>query len=635
MAIARPTSDLLVGGWSGVNAPSLLASRKVVTTSPEEHRELDWSNPLNNGAVAVLHANCLVDLKSRSSAYTTFIYNKVPTAHGTAIRMADHTTQGFYSTAPDTPHTGKGATYFWVGTTGSSTSSTSSVVGDGSFGFITFSGLGFLVALGPVVGAVDLLIGYLPTNTFCVLVLTATSSGDWRVYLNGKMRASGSAPTMENNTCSGLSLGNFGIYDNYSSPADHQMAGKYVGNVWTSNQVKSFSANPWQIFQPKQVVSYINNPSSDLYSTLDEEVVDDADYIATNITGSIARLALTPLADPGNDNNHVLRYRASSPEGDLGVNARVVQYGNQGIITSKRPWRNQPLSLVEVDWANPLTKNMVFAYLPGLRKDLTGRAGIGEVRGTGTIASPTGLYTTGTINDSGLRIHDTLPLLGGRHQSTVIAVAETSAGLVNAPGTEGDGLISNNGNALYCERGATGKAIYKIGALYWPTGPALRSEFTYRSDANVLIQVSQPDATINNGKYHFFAGVRNGGTVSSRVNNLTTSSAYGGGTDFSNVQRRINSDAGDVASIWNGATSLCAGWHRSLSTGELDELYKNPWQIFKPKKQIGYFGSPDTIIATRTPTLTTVPTNYVINMTNAEASLITDYTKLSVEFESL
>jgi hypothetical protein len=381
--------------------------------------------------------------------------------------------------------------------------------------------------------------------------------------------------------------------------------------------------------------SWTPSTGSDLYAMLDEVSVDDADYITTSATGQTARLALTPLSDPGNDNNHVLRYRASSPEGDLGVIARVVQYGNQGIITSKQPWRNQPLSLVEVDWANPLTKNMVFAYLPGLRKDLTGRAGIGEVRGTGTIASPTGLYTTGTINDSGLRIHNTLPLLGGRYQSTVIAVAKTSAGLLNAVGTEGDGLISNSGNAIYCERGATGSAIYKLGALYWPTGPALRSEFTCRSDANVLTQVFQTDATINNGRYHFFAGVRNGGTVSSRVNNLTASSAYGGGTDFSNVQRRINSDAGDLTSIWNGTTSLCAGWHRSLSTGELDELYKNPWQIFKAKKLVSYFGGSFVVVATRTHTLTTSFADYRISLSNAEAATITDYDKLHVEFESL
>jgi hypothetical protein len=638
MTIARPTSDLLVGGWSGVNAPSLLASRKVVTTSPEEHRELDWSNPLNNGAVSVLHANCLVDLKSRSRAYTAFIYNRVPTAHGTAIRMAATTTQGFYSTAPDLPHTGKGATYFWVGTTGPNIPSMTSVAGDGSFGFFTIGGVGLLAVLGATVGSVNALgpLAYLPTNTFCVLVLTATSSGNWRVYLNGEMRASGSAPTMENNTCYGLCLGNFNRSMSYSSPEDHQMAGKYVGNVWSQDQVESFSANPWQIFKPKQSVSY-TNPSADLYSALDEASVDDADYITTS-TASTCELALTPVTDPATSTGQVVTIRAKSVAGSTLV-ATLKQPeipGYTGGLYLPRRWTRQPSGPIDIDWNNPITKSLVVAWeTRGLSvHNLVGGAGgdflwqTNSVEpGTPVRAEPhSGMRCIGVSHDFAKPVGDAFFPIPYSSDVTVCWWMSGSTGqsrYVFRYGKDGSG-----GYSLYGGVDSTGYP--KFGAVLTSGGSV---------DYYAQSTIAQTD------NIRMFVGrLRQNATVSLFDKGVEiTNSAPKTGLRSSTIGLSLTgtpssaTDLGFTSNFYGFVGTEILFWKRALSNSEINELYKNPWQIFKPKKQISYFSGPSTpgTIATRTFTsLGSSFADYQINLTPTECNLITDYNNLSISLEA-
>jgi hypothetical protein len=546
------------------------------------------------------------------------------------------TQQAFHANADDVSFTGLGATYFWVGTTSSNVTSFSALIGDSSASFILSTGTGLAFNTGTA-GLLQTNT-FLPANTFCVIVATVSPSGDYKVFTNGALWLSGSAPTMENDYCGGLYLGNFGLGFQMSSPADHQMAGKYVGNVWSQDQVKSFSANPWQIFQPKQSVSYITNPSANLYSTLDEASVDDADYITTS-TASTCELALDAVADPATSTGQVVTIRAKSVAGSTLV-ATLKQPGVPGYaggLFLPRRWRAQPQVPVEVDWNNSITAGMVFAYLPGFGADLVGRNGRAVIKGAGTKPLGPDIHTTGTVGDSGLRIHDTVPLLGGLLNSTVVAVARTNAGVINAPGSEADGRISNNGNALYSERGSSGASIYKLGASYRATGLTLAGEFTYRSAASVLGQVFRNDTTINDGVASFYAGVRFGANIAVAVNLSITSQAYAGGTDFGAVQRRIGSDAGDVTATWNGTISLCAGWSRNLSVSELNALYFNPWQIFKPRKHISYFGGPSTpgTIATRTFTsLGSSFADYQMTLTTPECDAITDYNNLSITLEA-
>jgi hypothetical protein len=630
MTIARPTSDLLVGGWSGVNAPSLLASRKVVTTSPEEHRELDWSNPLNNGAVSVLHANCLVDLKSRSRAYTAFIYNRVPTAHGTAIRMAATTTQGFYSTAPDLPHTGKGATYFWVGTTGPNIPSMTSVAGDGSFGFFTIGGVGLLAVLGATVGSVNALgpLAYLPTNTFCVLVLTATSSGNWRVYLNGEMRASGSAPTMENNTCYGLCLGNFNRSMSYSSPEDHQMAGKYVGNVWSQDQVESFSANPWQIFKPKQSVSY-TNPSADLYSALDEASVDDADYITTS-TASTCELALTPVTDPATSTGQVVTIRAKSVAGSTLV-ATLKQPeipGYTGGLFLPRRWESGLAKNSMVNWAHPLLRSVVslrtwsrVLWNPSYELvDKTQQSaftnGLFFGRDEGDyVLTPVNTYYASTTPSS--------TLLYPKAFTYALAYKHISR-------------LGTNSQFIAGEFDQTLAPLFGFNMASGATGEISFYQKTSLNSNSTLISIGR---SLRTDKISKLVGTFDGSTTcrcyqdKSLLGTATIFSASA--PSFTTKYATVNYE--QFQSNLTGKFYYTLTLAREWSYGEIASWSENIWQIFKPRKHISYFSTPSTpgTIATRTfSSLGSSFADYQINLTPTECNLITDYNNLSISLEA-
>jgi hypothetical protein len=335
---------------------------------------------------------------------------------------------------------------------------------------------------------------------------------------------------------------------------------------------------------------------------LDEVSVDDADYITTSATGQTARLALTPLSDPGNDNNHVLRYRASSPEGDLGVTARVVQYVNQGIITSKQPWRNQPQVKVEINWDNPITQGLELVSTP----------------------------TTATTVYKGSKFSTLSSVTSSVAQSVRLRKGTIAAGLFRKVGA------ATVDNVSYLRTGVLGEV--------WPSNMEPIFEASNGTSGNRKFYFIHNNSTLQSagtipsaGSYTHKAFLYDGSIVGAWAN------AYMSGV-LDTVLTKNGTFPWDSAAMryfMAGENSLgiyanyLYSWSRVLDTRELKEISKNPWQIFKPKKQIGYFGSLSTIIATRTPTLTTVPTNYVINMTNAEASLITDYTKLCVEFESL
>src|SRR5574343_94527 len=119
----------------------------------------------------------------------------------------------------------------------------------------------------------------------------------------------------------------------------------------------------------------IIRPSSDIvtgwpstgansYGVIDEVTADNADYISASSAGLITSVGLGSTTDPGVDTGHVLRYRADHDTSDgRGVIARVVQIGSfPFIVTSKQPWRQQPQGPVEIDWSNPITRGLFFAY---------------------------------------------------------------------------------------------------------------------------------------------------------------------------------------------------------------------------------------------------------------------------------
>ena len=110
----------------------------------------------------------------------------------------------------------------------------------------------------------------------------------------------------------------------------------------TEIEVKSISANPWQVFEPYTVFDNIPfpivtaqfaRPTSDastgtwtassgtLASCLDETTASDADYITTTNT-STCEVALGSVTDPSVSTGHIVRYRISATSGGITVRLR-------------------------------------------------------------------------------------------------------------------------------------------------------------------------------------------------------------------------------------------------------------------------------------------------------------------------
>ena len=93
---------------------------------------------------------------------------------------------------------------------------------------------------------------------------------------------------------------------------------------------------------------------SDLYAMIDEVSPDDADYISTASAGSVCRLGLGAVADPGTSSGQVVSYRASSSTGN-GLRVELMQGGtviatwNHATLPATDTTYQQSLSAAECD----------------------------------------------------------------------------------------------------------------------------------------------------------------------------------------------------------------------------------------------------------------------------------------------
>lgn len=255
----------------------------------------------------------------------------------------------------------------------------------------------------------------------------------------------------------------------------------------------------------------------------------------------------------------------------------------------------------QIDWSNPLTLGLVFAFAPGSRVNAVGPQFPSVPAPLNNTASGTrvdggslfGPPTTGSTGVTGFDITGSgTSILGGLQNSTVAGVFRTTAVATNPAGNGNDGEIGGGGDAIYCERSTSGNDIYKI-AVSIDASRNLQCEFTYRNDAGTLLQQYQLDSTLNNGAPHFCAGVKNGTTHTTWGSNGNASGTFGSGSSqFLDATRKcvIGYDAADTNSNWNGFIDFVAGWNRSLSDSEMYALRANPWQIFRPRSAFLFSG---------------------------------------------
>jgi hypothetical protein len=231
----------------------------------------------------------------------------------------------------------------------------------------------------------------------------------------------------------------------------------------------------------------------------------------------------------------------------------------------------QPQQGAQIDWANPLTRGLAFAYVPGVPWDLVGKFGGAQISG-GATRQGGSLLVSGAASN-GLNLGSGA-VLGSLQNSSVVVVA---------------GVTTANGKALYCERAASGNDIYKLEIA----GAFGSAQFTYRNDGGTLLQTNTAAAGAVDGAQRLFAITKNGtahavycgpiGTTSTAPTLSATGTIGSGSTAFSNagIVRSVGYDVADSSANASGHMDLVLGYARTLQPDEIASLRANPWQIFK------------------------------------------------------
>ena len=348
--------------------------------------------------------------------------------------------------------------------------------------------------------------------------------------------------------------------------------------------------------------------SGTLASCIDETTASDSDYIETTGTGNSSIILLGSGGDPGNDNNHKLSYRASSTSETLNVD--VVQMV-PSIVTSKQPWRRQPQGAVGPN------KEI------GVLSATTFSANNWQKFGGGTCNPlPSGMAFVGDNTDNyalnSVSIYSRPPLF-------IVAHFRRTA-------TAGSGAIIH----ALSTSAATG-AFFALRSSASGVGVTV---FFRCNDADSFYEVGTDTSVIPMGYDHCVVGVVGGLSDSSAyvyVNGKKYNSAIAVGTLSALYKTYTNQTVTalkrDSVSSYGPYSVYSVAYGAGITESLARNISLNPNLIFRPRKKVSYFDAPN-VIATRTPSLTSSPADYSIDLTSGEAAAITDYTKLGLRFRT-
>lgn len=367
-------------------------------------------------------------------------------------------------------------------------------------------------------------------------------------------------------------------------------------------------------------------PGGTSYTTLDETTADNADYISASSAGLITRVGLGSTTDPGVDTGHVLRYRAAS-DGDRGLIAKVVQTGSfPFIVTSKQPWRSQPQVPVRIADAYADAKRVWLPNSP--LNDLNNNSSL-VLSGTTVLeATPSGIgikasaYSTKNYYSAPVK-----PLSDWPGLTTIVVLTVNTAVSNSRYPTVSANIPTGGGNAY----GGWNLAFEKdgAGALYGYMRAGNNS--TGAISGTISGSIAQRIVLIGAWNKSTVSVLLKGTVVG---NSYVTAASPNTWATGDHVETILGSYY--AASYRSCEHSLLSAvvLPRFLPVEEQRSIANNPWQIFRPRRQISYVDLGRKVIAERTPTLTTSPADYTINLSEAEAATITDYSALAVEVES-
>jgi putative salt-induced outer membrane protein YdiY len=237
-----------------------------------------------------------------------------------------------------------------------------------------------------------------------------------------------------------------------------------------------------------------------------------------------------------------------------------------GALMTRRVRTTQPAQVPQIDWSNPLTRGLAFAFT---HSDLAVGFAQGDVTsypytsggrvntqaGTGGQCSSTALYT--------------VPAAGGITSSnySLFAVATaTSASVIQSA------LDMDNGGGSYRYfqfRIANGKADF----IPFNTSQAVTGQAT----APVALTVAE----LSRG---FTIGATASPTRTAVFQNgvVTAATPSALSTPSNTLPMCVGARPSNAQTWSTGGLSLVAAWNRTLTDAEMQSLADNPWQLFKP-----------------------------------------------------
>ena len=244
-----------------------------------------------------------------------------------------------------------------------------------------------------------------------------------------------------------------------------------------------------------------------------------------------------------------------------------------GVIWTSKTRTQQPNGILRINRASPLTRGLVRLYSPNT--GAISREGTSPV----VLGSASRVAAGKLINTASNATAPTIGAIGefsGASAYTMLCIATPAALAVRMPLMGWDDL--------------TGTVPFGFGCGYSNSDQV----FTYLDGSNYVAEAIPGFFVVN--ERHLYAitasaaagvtfykdGVGTAGTiVGSFANAPTTRSLVVGGGALN----------GSPACAWNGSVELGGFWNRVLTSSEIAEIVRNPWQLFAPEKRPLYFST--------------------------------------------
>lgn len=244
-------------------------------------------------------------------------------------------------------------------------------------------------------------------------------------------------------------------------------------------------------------------------------------------------------------------------------------------------WSRQPPHPVNVDWINPLTRMMTFAFFPTLRRDAVSKSRAIEYGSASYPAKQTGVVCNvnagvgNRIGFSGI-LNTVIPAGSFTHSIFVLAQPAPSNSRSTFFAQGDDGASPYSQRCLLANAALGGNKSGSAEYQEWDS----TSRFLVNSVDNVidgsLKKICLVRSSATTGSIYF-----NGLDRTEVVTGNSYSTITSGDVAVSGVYGSSRTAYNDIA--------LVLVWSRALSADEVRELSKTPWQIFKPASRVLYF----------------------------------------------